>query len=176
VDSKQKLYAPVFSPYCSGSGSSQSLALNTSMNGCDTNGQTFTDLPLPLLSKNAYNIALLYDKGPWSARMAYSWRSKNLQAIDVNGTNGGDATDTNPASPTYGQRVLHWALPTWADSFGQLDASLFYQINDRASIGIEGTNLTDAKDRQLMQQHTGMMGRAWFVSGPRYAVKMRYSF
>jgi TonB-dependent receptor len=176
IDSKQKLYAPVFSPYCSGSGSAQSTALNTSMNGCDTNGQTFTDLPLPLLSKNAYNLALLYDKGPWSARMAYSWRSKNLQAIDVNGTNGGDATDTNPASPTYGQHVLHWALPTWADSFGQLDASLFYQINDKATIGIEGTNLTDAKYRQLMQQHTGMMGRAWFVSGPRYAVKLRYSF
>jgi hypothetical protein len=44
------------------------------------------------------------------------------------------------------------------------------------SIGFEGTNLTDAKYRQLMQQHTGLMGRAWFVSGPRYSVKMRYSF
>ncbi len=176
IDSKQKLYTSVFSPYCSGSASAQSTALNSSMNGCDTNGQTFTGLPLPLLSKNAYNLALLYDKGPWSARMAYSWRSKNLQAIDVNGTNGGDATDTNPASSTYGQHVLHWALPTWADSFGQLDASVFYQINEKATIGIEGTNLTDAKYRQLMQQHIGMMGRAWFVSGPRYAVKLRYSF
>ncbi|MGW8391467.1 TonB-dependent receptor plug domain-containing protein [Pseudoduganella sp. HUAS MS19] len=44
------------------------------------------------------------------------------------------------------------------------------------NIGLEGTNLTDAKYRQLMQQHTGMMGRAWFVSGPRYSMKMRYSF
>jgi TonB-dependent receptor len=174
VDSKQKLYSPVFSPFCGGSG--QTASLNTNMNGCDTNGQTFSDLPLPLLSKNAYNIALLYDKGPWSARLAYSWRSKNLQAVNVNGTNGGDGTDTNPASPTFGQHVVRWALPTWADSYGTLDASLFYQATERLSIGLEGTNLTDAKYRQLMQQHTGMMGRAWFVSGPRYSIKMRYSF
>jgi len=174
VDSKQKLYSPVFSPFCGGSG--QTASLNTNMNGCDTNGQTFSDLPLPLLSKNAYNVALLYDKGPWSARMAYSWRSKNLQAVNVNGTNGSDGTDTNPASPTFGQHVVRWALPTWADSYGTLDASVFYQATERLSIGLEGTNLTDAKYRQLMQQHTGMMGRAWFVSGPRYSVKMRYSF
>jgi TonB-dependent receptor len=174
VDSKQKLYSPVFSAYCNGSG--QSATLNTNMNGCDTNGQTFNDLPLPLLSKNAYNLALLYDKGPWSARLAYSWRSKNLQAVNVNGTNGGDATDTNPNSPTFGQHVVRWALPTWADSYGTLDASVFYQVNEKMSIGFEGTNLTDAKYRQLMQQHTGLMGRAWFVSGPRYSVKMRYSF
>ena len=174
VDSKQKLYSPVFSPFCGGSG--QSANLNTNMNGCDTNGQTFSDLPLPLLSKNAYNIALLYDKGPWSARMAYSWRSKNLQAVNVNGTNGGDGTNTNPDSPDFGNRNVRWALPTWADSYGTLDASLFYQLNEKTSIGIEGTNLTDAKYRQLMQQHIGMMGRAWFVSGPRYSVKMRYSF
>jgi len=174
VDSKQKLYSPVFSPFCGGSG--QTASLNTNMNGCDTNGQTFSDLPLPLLSKNAYNVALLYDKGPWSARMAYSWRSKNLQAVNVNGTNGGDGTDTNPASPTFGQHVVRWALPTWADSYGTLDASVFYQATEKLSIGLEGTNLTDAKYRQLMQQHTGMMGRAWFVSGPRYSIKMRYSF
>lgn len=174
VDSKQKLYSPVFSPFCGGSG--QTANLNTNMNGCDTNGQTFSDLPLPLLSKNAYNVALLYDKGPWSARMAYSWRSKNLQAVNVNGTNGGDGTDTNPASPTFGQHVVRWALPTWADSYGTLDASVFYQATEKLSIGLEGTNLTDSKYRQLMQQHTGMMGRAWFVSGPRYSIKMRYSF
>jgi outer membrane receptor protein involved in Fe transport len=108
--------------------------------------------------------------------LAYSWRSKNLQAVNVNGTNGGDATDTNPNSPTFGQHVVRWALPTWADSYGTLDASVFYQVNEKMSIGFEGTNLTDAKYRQLMQQHTGLMGRAWFVSGPRYSVKMRYSF
>jgi TonB-dependent receptor len=174
VDSKQKLYSPVYSQYCGGSGANATLNLN--MNGCDTNGQSFTDLPLPLLSKNAYNLALLYDKGPWSARLAYSWRSKNLQAVNVNGTNGSDGTNTNPASPTVGAHDVRWALPTWADSYGTLDASVFYQINEKMSLGFEGTNLTDAKYKQLMQQHTGLMGRAWFVSGARYSVKMRYSF
>ena len=67
-------------------------------------------------------------------------------------------------------------VPIRSDSYGTLDASVFYQVNERLSLGFEGTNLTDSTYRQLMQQHTGLMGRAWFASGPRYAVKMRYSF
>jgi hypothetical protein len=51
-----------------------------------------------------------------------------------------------------------------------------YQLNERTSLGVEAQNLTDAKARQLMQQGIGMMGRAWFVSGPRYSAKLNYSF
>jgi TonB-dependent receptor len=174
VDSKQDLYNPVYQAYCTGSNTAANLNLN--LNGCDTNGQTFGNLPLQGLSRNAYNLALMYDKGKLSARVAYNWRSKSLQAVNVNGTQGSDGTDTNPASPTYGQHVVSWGLPTYAGSYGQLDASIFYQINDRLSIGLEGQNLTDARYTQLMDQHIGTKGRAWFVSGPRYTAQLRYSF
>ena len=42
---------------------------------------------------------------------------KYLQNVNVNGTQGGDAIDTNPSSPTKGQTNVAWALPTWADGF-----------------------------------------------------------
>ncbi|MFL6631375.1 MAG: TonB-dependent receptor [Massilia sp.] len=174
VDSKTSLHQPVHSVYCTGSNSAANFNLN--LNGCDTNGTTFSDLPLIGLSRQSYNLALMYDQGKLSARLAWNWRSKNLQNVNVNGTNGGDGTDTNPASPTFGQHNVAWALPTWADGYGQLDGSIFYNVSDRLSVGLEAQNLTDSKARQLMQQSTGFMGRAWFVSGPRYTAKMRYSF
>jgi iron complex outermembrane receptor protein len=174
VDSKTKPYSPVFSQYCNGGDTATNYNLN--LNGCDVNGTTFGDLPLQGLSRQSYNLALMYDKGPLSARLAWNWRSKSLQAVNVNGTKGSDGTDTNPNSPTFGQRNVAWALPTWADSYGQLDASVFYNISENLSIGLEAQNLTDSKFRQLMQQSVGMKGRAWFVSGPRYTAQMRYSF
>ncbi len=175
VDSSRTLYKPVLEKYCSGSDGKANLNLN--FNGCDTNGTTFGDLPLQGLSRRAANLAFMYDgKGPLSARLAYSWRSKSLQNVNVNGTKGSDGTDTNPASPGFGQHNVAWGLPTWADAYGQLDASIFYKISEQLSIGLEAQNLTDAKYKQLMDQSIGTKGRAWFVSGPRYTAQMRYAF
>ncbi|MBQ5945963.1 TonB-dependent receptor [Massilia sp. ST3] len=174
VDSKRHLYTPVFSPYCSGGNSAANLNLN--LNGCDVDGRTFGDLPLEYLSKNSYNFALLYDKGPWSARLAYSWRSKNLMGTNNNGTQGGDGLDTNPASPTFGQRNIAWGLPIWADDYGQLDGGVSYKFNDNIRLDFQAQNLTDSKYRQLMTQHIGDKGRAWFVTGPRYSVRLGMSF
>jgi iron complex outermembrane recepter protein len=174
VDSKRKLYKPVYSPYCTGGNTAANVNLN--LNGCDTDGRTFGDLPLEGLSRDSFNLALLYDQGPVSARVAYSWRSKYLQAVNVNGTNGGDGTDTNPDSATFGQHNVAWALPTWQDDYGQVDAGIYYKWDDNLQLGLEGQNLTDSTNKQLMQQHIGMMGRAWNSNGPRYTVTLRYTF
>ena len=174
VDSHQDLYRPVSAAYCSGGNSASNLNLN--LNGCDTDGRTFGNLPLAYLSRYAYNLAIMYDKGPVSARLAYNWRSKYLQAVNVNGTQGTDGLDTNPASATFGQTNVAWGLPTWADDYGQLDASAFYKINDRMTVGLEAQNINNAMFKQLMEQHTATHGRAWFVSGPRYTVQLRYTF
>jgi iron complex outermembrane receptor protein len=172
VDSKKTLYNPVYQEYCSG-GSTQAN-LNLALNGCDTDGRTFGNLPLEGLSRRAANLAFMYDKGPWSARVAYSWRSKSL--LSAGGTRGGQALDTNPASATFGQRTLNWSLPVWTDQYGQVDASLFYKINENMTFGLDGTNLTDAIFKQTMQQHIGMKGRSWYASGPRYSAKLRVNF
>ena len=174
VDSHQHLYQPVTQAYCGSDSSAANVNLN--LNGCDVNGVTFGNLPLQNLSRNAFNLALLYDQGAISARVAYSWRSRYLQNVNVNGTQGTDGTDTNPASPTVGQHNVAWGLPVWAESYGQLDAGVFYKITDNLTFGLEGTNLTDSQYKQLMQQHIGMKGRAWFVSGPSYTARMSYTF
>ncbi len=174
VDSKQTLYSPVYAAYCNSDGGATNF--NRNLNGCDTDGRSFSNLPIKDVSRNAYNLALLYDRGPVSARLAYSWRSKYLQNVNVNGTNGSDGLDSNPDSPTYGQHNVAWALPTWQDSFGQLDGSVSYRFDDNLQIGLEAINLTDATNKQLMQQHIGMMGRAWHAVGPSYAVRLSYTF
>ncbi len=174
VDSHQDLYSPVSQAYCTGGNSAANLNLN--LNGCDTNGKTFGNLPLVNLSRHSFNLALLYDQGPLSARLAYNWRSKYLQAVNVNGTQGGDGTDTNPKSATLGQQNVAWGLPVWADSYGQLDGGVFYKVNDKLTLGLEAQNLTDSTYTQLMQQGIGMMGRAYFKTGRRYAMQARYDF
>jgi iron complex outermembrane receptor protein len=174
VHSKRTLYKPVYSAYCAGGDNRANLNLNT--NGCDTDGRTFSDMPLSFLSKHGANLALLYENGPWSARLAYSWRSKYLMSTNANGTKGGDATNTNTASPTFGQRNVAYGLPTWMDDYGQVDGGINYKITPNVRIDFLAQNLTDAKVRQLMTQHIGDMGRAWFTTGPRYNVRLGVSF
>ncbi|MDR7273182.1 TonB-dependent receptor [Pelomonas saccharophila] len=169
VDSKTKPYDPVLTAYCSGT-STGPENFNLNINGCDTDGRTFGNLPLINLSKNAYNLALLYDYGPVSARLAYSWRSKYLQGVNVNGTNGGDGQ-----LPNAGGGVA-WALPTWSDAYGQLDAGVTYRFSDNFSVSLEGQNLNNALARQLMQQHIGFMTRGVNYTGRRYSVQASYSF
>ncbi|MDN4038523.1 TonB-dependent receptor [Massilia sp. YIM B02443] len=175
VKSKRDLYNPVFSEYCSSS-SGGAANLNLNLNGCDTDGRVFGDLPLQYLSRNSYNFAALYDKGPWSARLAWSWRSKSLLGNNNNGTNGSNGVDSNPASPTFGQNVIAWGLPVWADDYGQLDGGVSYKFNENFRLDFQAQNLTDAKYKQVTTQHIGEKGRAWFVTGPRYSVRLGMTF
>lgn len=177
IDSKQSLYAPVNGEWCTPSGDINSQLMRD-LNGCDANGRAFGGkLPLTGLSKNSYNLALLYDRGPISARLAYTWRSRYLQAVSAYGTNGNNGRDYNPASPTYGQAwAVNFALPTYGDSYGQLDMGIQYKFNDSLTIAIEGQNLNNAIYRQYMQQSVGMMQREEFMTGRRYILQMRYAY
>lgn len=172
IDSRQRLYSPLQPTYCTGLDDT-TAAISLSLNGCDTDGRTFGDLPLQNLSRRAYNLALLYDHGPLSARLAYTWRDKYLLAANAYGTNGWGGLDTNPDSPTRGQRNVAWALPTWAGAYGQWDLGVFHRLTDRLTLGLEAQNLTDATFTQTMQQHIGMMQRAAWSSGRRYALRLQ---
>ncbi len=176
VDSKRKLYNPVDSAYCTG-GAGDSDNFNRWNNGCDTDGRTFSGLPLTGLSRHTFNLAFMYEQGPVSARVAYNWRSKYLEGIRNSfGTLFSDGKDTNPASPTFGATNLNYALPLWADAYGQVDASVFYKFANNLSIGAEIQNLTNTVFKQKMQQHVGMVDHAWISTGPRYSLSARYTF
>lgn len=176
VDSKRKLYDPISAAYCSG-GTGNSDNFNRWNNGCDTDGRTFSGLPLTGLSRSTINLALMYEQGPVSARLAYNWRSKYLQGIRNSfGTLFSDGKDTNPASPNFGATNLNYALPLWAAPYGQVDASVFYKFANNLSVGVEVQNLTNAVFKQQMQQHVGMIDHAWISTGPRYSLSARYTF
>ena len=179
VDSRQNRYNAVGAAYCSSALADDARDVNLYANGCDTNGQSFGPGPLPNLSRKAFNLALLYDHGPISARLAYSWRGKYLNGVnfpDNTGSNQTNGLNTNPASPSYGRNNMTLGLPIWTAAYGQLDLGAFYKVTENFTVGFEGQNLTDSVYKQLMQQHVGMMGRTWFVSGPRYTVTARYAF
>ncbi|WP_457426603.1 TonB-dependent receptor [Roseateles sp. P5_E7] len=178
VDSKVKRYNSVFTGFCSPGAGQENF--NLYINGCDTDGRSFGDMPLDNLSRNTFNIALLYDRGPVSARLAYNWRGKYLYGVALNSDNTGpnqtNAMDTNPGSATYGQHNLPVGLPLWADGYGQLDAGIHLKIGSDMSIGLEASNLLNKNYKQIMQQHIGMIGHNYFTSGRVYKINAQYNF
>ncbi len=86
-------------------------------------GQQFS-LPLTNLSKKSYNLILMYQKGPFSARVAYNWRS--------------DFT------ATYSYLVNVGLLPQVSRAYGDLDASLNYNLTKNLQLSLQGINLTNA--------------------------------
>jgi iron complex outermembrane receptor protein len=178
VDSKRKLNNPVFQQYCSGGDGSENA--NLSINGCDTDMRSFGNLPLTGLSRKTINLAIMYERGPVQARVAYNWRSRYLLGVNNYGVRGTDALDLNPYSPTYGTHNGNnnqaYGLPLYGEAYGQVDASFFYQFTDKFRVGIEAQNLNDAISKQTMQQHVGLLGHAWFATGPRYSIVGTYTF
>jgi TonB-dependent receptor len=67
------------------------------------------------------NASGYYEKGPWQVRLAYNWRGAYLSTI------AGDS----------GQ-------PTTVKTYGQLDFSSTFKVNDHLSAFISATNLTDS--------------------------------
>lgn len=178
VDSKRKLNNPVYSEWCTGGEGADNL--NLAINGCDVDMRSFTDLPLQGLSRRTINVAVMYEHGPVQARLAYNWRSRYLLGVNNYGTRGTDALDGNPASPNFNthndQNNQAYGLPLWMDDYGQLDGSFFYNVTPKLRVGVEANNLTNTTVKQLMQQHVGMLGRAWFTTGRSYGVRASYDF
>ena len=175
VDSSQTLTHPVTGAYCdSTSGGADNINLN--INGCDTDGRSFGNLPLLNLSKYLFNAALLYDRGPVSARLAYSWRSKYLMGVNVNSAQGTNGLNTDPSSPNVGNETVAWGLPIYGADYGELDASLFYNLDSHVTLGFTALNVTNATYKELTQQHIGLMTHAWYDSGRTYTAEVRVTF
>jgi iron complex outermembrane recepter protein len=87
------------------------------------------ELSFPGMSKNSYNIGLLYEKYGISGRLAYNWRSKFAQVY-------GDTSAIRGAAP---QRDLYAAATS------SLDGSLSYKFTPNLSLTLTGTNLLNFK-------------------------------
>lgn len=114
-------------------------------------------LPLAGVSEHTVNAVVFYEKGPLAARLAYNWRSEFLQTPrDV----------IFPFSPIYGE------------STGQLDGSLFYTVNDRLKLGVQGVNLLDevTQTTQVIDFAGTRSTRSSFRNDRRFTLVARFEY
>jgi len=79
-------------------------------------------LPLEKLSKHSYNLVGLYEKGPVTARVAWSWRSSYLDQTQGSGANG---------------------IPQYAAPYASLDASISVNLTKRVAVSADVVNLNN---------------------------------
>ncbi|MBT0667906.1 TonB-dependent receptor [Novosphingobium profundi] len=129
---------------------------NTAVNVFDSSQTTNAGLELPLegLSKWSYNAALVYEKYGISARAAYNWRSSYLLT-------------TSAANINY---------PVWADAYGQLDASILFDVGDHFKIGVQATNLLDSRTYLRVGDPDLKPRYSWTETDRRFAVLVRTRF
>lgn len=124
----------------------------------DIYGNRIHGLPVDFLSRDTINIAGMYEKGPVSMRLAYTWRSKYL--LNPSGISG---TYTNAA----GQSVTY-SLPQYNDAYGQLDASVGYHFTPDISFQLQAVNLTNSINKVLQGYGVEQFGHAWYMTDRRY--------
>ena len=106
----------------------------------------------------------MYEKGPFSARLAYNWRDEFLIATNANGFTGTEN------GITYG-------LPLFNAATAYLDGSVTYRINDNYAVVLEANNLNDAVTKNEMRQNgPGNHYSAYHVNDIRYALSLRGNF
>ncbi len=114
-------------------------------------------LPLQGLSEHTANFAGFYEKGPWSLRAAYAWRSDFVVTV---------------------RDVIVPFAPIIQESTGQLDGSIFYSVNENVRIGVQGVNLTNEVTRtsQVLNNDLLTAPRSWFMNDRRFTFIVRGTF
>ena len=117
----------------------------TQKNSIDQSSLTF-----PGLSRNSYNASLYYENETFSVRASYNWRDQWLITASGRGN-----------------------LPEFNREYGQLDASLGYNITEQISLFLEGINLTN---EQLVQENAPARPIQFETFGKRYFMGVRAKF
>lgn len=124
--------------------------------GEDTIGLPNVSEPVGLegLAKNSFNLVGFYDDGKFQARLAYNWRDSFLLArTGIIGSSG---------------------IPEHTDTYGQLDFSSSYNINDNLSISAEIINLTNERSLQYADIRERVTNIEY--TGRRFFLTARYTF
>lgn len=114
-------------------------------------------LPLQGLSEHTVNLAGFYERGPWSLRLAYAWRSEFVVTV---------------------RDVIVPYAPIIQEDSGQLDGSAFYSINDNVRIGVQAVNLTNEVTRtsQVINNELLTAPRSWFMNDRRFTFVVRATY
>lgn len=144
--------------YIDSSGVSQSTLNNTEGDPAGSQPNVDTSLlPLVGLSKDNVNVAAMYEKGPISARLAYSWRSEYLLTT---------------------RDVITPFAPIMNEATGQLDGSFMYTVNDQLKVGLQAVNILNevTKTTQILNDDLLAAPRSWFMNDRRYSLIARFTF
>jgi TonB-dependent receptor len=98
------------------------------------------------------NATLIYDKHGISARVAYNWRDRFLQATNRGGSRN----------------------PVFVEPFGQLDINISYDVTEKLAISLEGINLT----KESLRTYGRDENQLWFAQelDRRFLLGARYRF
>lgn len=113
-------------------------------------------IPLQGQSDHTVNVAGMYETNKWNARLAYNWRSQYLLTT----------------------RDVISKAPQWYGDHGELDGSVFYNITDNFTVGLQATNITNAQSEIIMilDDELTSTGRSWFMADRRVALVFRGKF
>ncbi|MBT2116542.1 TonB-dependent receptor [Dyella sp. LX-66] len=106
---------------------------------------------LPYSSKNSYSLSPYYEKGPYSARLTYNWRSSYLAGGYIAG-----------------------APPATTGSYKDLGATIGYKLNDNISFTLDGMNLLNSKYVQYLQSESMPLNK--YTTGRRYMLAAHVNF
>ena len=85
--------------------------------------------PFGGMSKLSYNLVGLYERGPWSGRMAYSWRDKFVDTFNYRGIINAQGK---------GMQII-------VDPIKTLDGSISYKVNRNLALTLDVENMLDRK-------------------------------
>lgn len=114
------------------------------------------DIDFPGVSKRSYNATGFYENEGFAARLSYSYRSEYLLVPD--GVGG------------LGSQIV-------ADEYGQLDASISYDINENFTVFANAVNLSN-EEQELREEIPNAGSRFYSKShvGTRYTLGVRATF
>ena len=98
------------------------------------------NLPIPGVSHDSVNFTAYYEGHGFSARAAYSWRSRSVNASGVGSTFSYQDINGQPLLATV-----------YAAAYGQLDGQMGYDFNKHVGLTFAVLNLTDAKQHTYLQ-------------------------
>lgn len=110
--------------------------------------------PLAQLSRHSFNLIGMYEMGPINARIAYNWRSSYYNSLyAASGTFAGTAAIYNK-------------------SYGWLDASFGYDVNENLTVSLEGVNLLHTRIDQYFTVTTRPASTT--INDREFIVSLRY--
>lgn len=105
--------------------------------------------PLVAVSKNSYNLVGLYEKGPFSGRLAYNYRDKALFEFSE-------------------------GRPSFIGSRSQLDAQFGYDVNERIAVQFQAQNLLPKESATIEYSGTNSTAlNSYALSERRYTIGLR---